>query len=197
MKYLTIFLVFTFTVEAKILSYQDVQKLSKDILVENSMGLVDLNIGDIEEFCPKYNSLNLDEKETFFAHLVTGISQFESDFNPDETFEENNGNISAGLLQISSDSISEVYRKNGCINITSTNDLKDPIKNLTCGFAIIKTLIKFSGYLAKSNTEGASAYWSTLRTPYQIYIKSINKTVTVGKKDQIIAILKKNDQSCF
>lgn len=190
-------LLFSLSLSAKVLTYDQVESIAKDVLKEDNSTLVDMPINDIKLFCPKYATLSADEKEDFFANLVASISKFESNYDTNQTFLENNGNVSTGLLQISYKSISPKYRKYGCKNINSTDDLKNARNNLRCGFGIIKALVKDSGYLAKSPGIGASAYWSTLRPPYKIFIKAINKTAVVGKRNDVIAQIKKKDVRCF
>jgi hypothetical protein len=187
---------FSFSANAEVMTYTEVKNMAKSILSENDYGLPNAKMADITSFCPTYNSLSADEKEEFFAHLVASISTYESGYNTQTTFVENNGNISAGLLQISYPSLSSIYKKNGC-NANSTEDLKDAKISLQCGFAIISTLVKSGGFLANGQTSGASRYWSTLRTPYTVHLKKLNKTVTVGKKTIIIGDLKKKYARCF
>jgi len=83
------------------------------------------------------------------------------------------------------------------MNIHSTEDLKDPQKNIECGLAIMTTLVSEIGFMSKSAHQGASAYWSTLRNPYKAYIKSLDKTVSIGKRKLVIESLKMNYPRCF
>jgi hypothetical protein len=183
-------------VHAKYLKYSEVQSIAKSVLMASNYGLTDIPLNDVTEFCPNYNSLSQDEKEDFFAHFVATMASHESDFNPNTTFVENNGNISAGLLQISYGSLNPTYRKNGCSVIESASDLTDPKKNIQCGFAIISTLVKADKNLAQTQSVGASRYWSVLRTPYTVHIKSLGKTVKVGKKFEVIKELKAKYPVC-
>ena len=187
----------TVTIQAKSLNFQKVNMITKEVLRENDHGLLSEEIKDIKDFCPKYNYLNLEEREDFFANLITVMSSYESSFNPNTTLKENNGNISAGLLQISYGSLNPLYRKNGCNVIENANDLRDPRKNIQCGLGIIATLVKKDNHLATGKSLGASRYWSVLRQPYSVYIKSLNKTVKVGKRDKVIKDLKLLSDRCF
>jgi hypothetical protein len=170
--------------------------MSKTILEKNDYGLTQTSLSDMKDFCPQYKTMSQDEREDFWAHLVTTMSRYESGFNSNTKLGENNGNISRGLLQISYKSISRPYRSNGCSVIKSDSDLHVAQKNLQCGFAIISTLTKQDGTLS-ANRRGAARYWSVLRTPYSVYVKSLNKTVRVGKKLNIISDLKKSYPVCF
>lgn len=182
---------------AKIMTYTQVHDLTKSILTNAHYNLINMEIKDSKSFCPNYENLSNYEKEDFISHLIAQISQYESNYNTDTIFMENNGNISTGLLQISFPSISKKYKENGCNEIKGTKDLKDAEKNIKCGLAIMTSLIQFNGYLSNSKKASASSYWSTLRRPYAIYIKSINRTVHVGKKYEIIDGLKKKYKICF
>ena len=188
---------------AEVLNYQKVKDLAKEVLQENNFSLTTDKIGDIESFCPLYKQLNSDDRNDFFANLVAQMSLYESNYNTDETFLEANGNISAGLLGISYGSLSESYRERGCDVIAAPDDLKDAKKNLKCGFAIISKWTHEHNYLALNKKIGASIYWSTLRSPYSVTIsfkrksKLVKQIVTVGKKSQIIAGLKKQLPQCF
>ena len=183
---------------AKVLNFKKVRNIANQVLKDHDFGLTDIKINDIQTFCPNYEDFSINDKNNFFANLVADISLYESSFDTDNTFVENNGSLSAGLLQISYDSISKKYKDNGCDEIKVADDLKDPRKNIKCGFAIITTLIQSHGdNLSDPEKGGANTYWSTLRLPYSVTIKALNKTVTVGKKLEIISDLKDRDPDCF
>lgn len=188
--------IISLSVHAKTMTYAEVKSIAKTVLQERDYGLTDMKISDISTFCPSYRTFSQDEKEDFFAHLVATMASHESSLNPMTTFKENNGNVSAGLLQISLGSLNQTYRRNGCSVINSAVDLRDPKKNIQCGLSIISTLVKGDGYLAQSKTLGASRYWSVLRAPYSVYIKALKKTVKVGKKFQIIKELNTRYSNC-
>lgn len=178
------------------MDYDSVQKLAKTVLKKSRLKIVDGKYSDMNHFCPNYKTLSYDEKETFWSHLVANISRYESSFNTRTSFKENNGNQSRGLLQISYRSIGTPYKRNGCDVIKTNDDLFSAEKNLKCGFAIMSTLMKQSGTISLKNS-GAGRYWSTLRDPYPVYIKAIDKTVVVGKKKDIVSNLKDNFSICF
>ncbi len=192
-----LFISVTASFQARALNFQSVNTITKQVLRESDYGLLNMEMKDVKAFCPKYNYLNNEEKEDFFANLITVMTSYESSYNPQTTLKENNGNISAGLLQISYGSLNSLYRKNGCHVINSASDLRDPRKNIQCGLGIISTLVKKDKHLATGKNLGASRYWSVLREPYSVYIKSLNKTVKIGKRNNIIKDLKLLSDRCF
>jgi hypothetical protein len=177
-------------------NHNEVFRMAKSILEKNDYGLAQSNLSDMKDFCPQYKNLSQDEREDFWAHLVAAMARYESGYNSKTTLGENNGNISRGLLQISFGSLSTTYKKNGCSVIKSEADLHVAQKNIECGFAIITTLTKRDNTLAE-NRLGAARYWSVLRTPYKVFVRSLNRTVNVGKKLNIISDLKGKYPVCF
>lgn len=116
---------------------------------------------DEKDFCPQ----GLSQRN--WVHLMAAIVRYESNFNPQleyrEAFKNGKGEtvISTGLFQVSYES----SRGYGFPNIT-TEDLKDPFKNIDVGVAILRKLIGQDGVVA--NTEGTqwkggARYFSTLR----------------------------------
>ena len=192
-----LFLSLSMNASATIMSYEKVLTLSQSIFKEANSELTTIAISDIDTFCPSYSTLNDAERMDFFSHLLATLSMYESGFDTENKFVENNGNISTGLLQISLRSISANYKEDGCSIIKTADDLTDPFKNLRCGIAIITSLVKRDGSLAKAPKAGASRYWSTLRAPYTVYIKSLGKNVKLGKRNLVIKDLKKNYPRCL
>ncbi len=181
---------------ASAMTYSQVKLMAKEVIQSRDFGLLDADIKDMKKFCPRYSNLSSDEKEDFFANLIATMARYESDLKPRTTFKENNGNVSAGLLQISYGSLYPIYKKNGCDDISVAEDLKNPRNNIECGLGIMSILVKKDGFLAKNATTGASRYWSVLRPPYTVYIKSLKKSVKLGKRDMIIKDIKKSFKSC-
>lgn len=195
----TLLLTLAFSSEAKVMKYKKIQEMAVDVLKENTFSLLTDSMEDVGQFCPNYNNFDLEDKMNFFGHLVAQMAIYESDNDPSTTFLESNGNISAGLLGISYGSIGSVYKSLGC-DFLNAEDLKDPYKNLKCGFAIISRWTNQHGYLAFDDITGASVYWSTLREPYYTEIVLSNgnrKQVKVGKKFLIIDGLKNKFPACF
>ncbi len=95
--------------------------------------------------------------------LMSAMAQRESGFDPNqtytETFKDRNGDfvISTGLFQVSQES----SRGYGFPGIT-TQDLKDPYKNIDVTVAIMEKLISKGNCIACGREKGASEYWAVL-----------------------------------
>lgn len=126
--------------------------------------------GDAEDFCPNYVRLNRHQKKTFWVYLLSAVSQFESNFNPDtsytEAFADSTGQmvVSRGLLQLSLESA----RGYGC-ELRGGQDLHDPLKNLSCGIRILNRWVGSDGVIRANNGgwKGGARYWSVLRREAQ------------------------------
>jgi hypothetical protein len=134
---------------------------------------------DKETFCPGYTAAATSraQKEACWVRLVSAISFYESSFNPKGGFVEPSGSSSIGLLSLS---------EGECPNAKTIKELKDPIKNLSCGTNKMADLIKKAKYIdGPVGNRGAAAYWSVLRTPYVV------GKYKLGKKTQIALLTKK------
>lgn len=128
------------------------------------------SIKDSSLYCPKFSSLNQDEKMQFFVMLISAMARHESGFDYRTSYYEKNveGNpTSRGLLQISIPSVNSP--RYGC-KITDSKQLHDPKTNLDCAVKVISSLVVENGYLGKelganekSDYRGASRYFSVLR----------------------------------
>ena len=138
---------------------------------------------DVESFCPGYRSATPAQREVCWLRLVGGIVEFESSFRPDEPpFYEGNGIYSVGLLALSTGE---------CPNAPTQKALMDPVQNLICGVNKMAFLISRGKSIDSPEHRGASAYWSTLRSPYKVWDKHRQRWLYLGKKDQIIERTKK------
>lgn len=113
-----------------------------------------------DPFCPEMNNRN-------WVHLLAAMTRYESNFKPTLTYQEKFKNskgefvISTGLLQLSYES----SRGYGFPGIT-TEQLKDPFKNLEVGVAILSKLVAQDGVITsdKAPWKGGARYWSVLRS---------------------------------
>lgn len=132
---------------------------------------------DVTKFCPKYKSLNDDQKIKAFSEIISGVILHESGYNPLSRMVETTMGIdpetgmqvaSEGLLQLSYQDVKN-YKDKGVVcqfdfKKDKTLPLKDRSilnadKNLECGLGIMKYLILKRGSLSfKENV-----YWSVLR----------------------------------
>jgi len=138
--------------------------------------------GDMAQFCPAYDELNVRDKKNFWVYLLSSMTELESNHNPAvqyvEAFNDAKGNrvVSRGLLQISIES-GNGY---GC-GFKTASDLHDPEKNLDCGLRILNKWVgndgTISGYKSPSY-QGGARYWSVLRKdPNLGKIKSWNQAL--------------------
>lgn len=117
---------------------------------------------DEKQLCPR----GLSQKN--WLNLFTAMAKHESNFRPALTFKEDFKNsrgewvISTGLFQLSYESA----RGYGFTGIT-TEQLKDPYKNIDVAVKIMRTLVGRHGVVSgKSGTKwlGGAAYWSVFRS---------------------------------
>jgi len=116
---------------------------------------------DEKKLCPK----GLTREN--WVHLFAAMAKHESSFKPTLTYKENFKNsrgeyvISTGLFQVSYES----SRGYGFSGIT-TEQLKDPFKNIEVAVKIMRTLVARHGVVSGNSGgwKGGSAYWSVLRS---------------------------------
>lgn len=207
LKLMALFLITINTAVAEKMTYEEVHQVAFKA-VTNYFSYIDtLEAKDIKSFCPNYETLSSDERQTFFAHLLTGISYYESSFIKNTSFTENSGVDSIGLIGLSFKATqAKSYQKNGCYVIKTAEDILDPEKSMRCAMAIIETWMRNDEVISaeKKTLEGetiylgAARYWSTLRNPYEVTLRNYNnRVVTVGKRKLVIAKIKENYKMCF
>ncbi|MFS4461150.1 hypothetical protein [Bdellovibrio sp. HCB2-146] len=131
---------------------------------------------DMDIFCPRFDSLNNDQRANVWAALFSAVSKFESSYNPAMRFHESTMGTdsvtkqpvySEGLLQLSYQDVRgypfcefdwEVDRK--LKPTDSRKTIFDPYKNLDCGVGIMTRQLARSGLI----TVKTNAYWSTLKS---------------------------------
>ncbi len=134
---------------------------------------------DIETFCPGYVKATQAQRDICWLRLIGAIAEHESGLKPNpRPFCEGNGIYSVGLLALSTGE---------CPNAMTMEELQDPAESLICALNRMAKLIKRDHYIeGKDKTSGASAYWSTLRTPYKAVLPDGRK-FTLGKRDEVIS----------
>jgi hypothetical protein len=161
---------------------------------------------DIVDFCPRYFSLSLLEKEKFWIALLNEIGKFESAFIPHTASDEgrydpsSKGVISSGITQISiRSSKQECYQARGCRAIRNQSDLYHPERNLSCAIGIMSCLAERDSCVSckSGNWQGIARYWSTLRDPYEVNCSICpGGKITIGKKPAIKESLKVTASFC-
>lgn len=124
---------------------------------------------DMERFCPRYPSMNKDERKLFWARYFSVLIEMESTFNPRLVVHDTGvgPNIySSGLLQLSLRSVQ--HPPYGCSMIRQQNDLLDPRKNIACGVRVMAHFLRndqiATGYRESARTWlGGARYWAPLR----------------------------------
>jgi hypothetical protein len=135
----------------------DWSRFVMDALEQHGAELLACVPSDIRDFCPAFPD-DKARRARFWLFLLSCIAEFESSFKPNETFTESNGEISAGLLQLSFGNAGPY----SC-DFSSDEDVLDPAKNLSCGVRIMQKLVVQDKVIAGGDKKGASRYWSTLR----------------------------------
>lgn len=126
---------------------------------------------DIGKFCGKYSDILVNERNKFWAGLLSIMARPESNFNPKtsylEKFRDSSEHrvISRGLLQLSIESANQ--DRYNC-RIANSEELHDPDINLSCAVKILDYWVAKDGVIAtyggkNSASRGGGRYWSTLR----------------------------------
>ena len=206
LKYLAMFTLTFSTAYGETLSYKQVNKIAYES-VKNYFSYIDtIEVSDVKDFCPNYNSLSSYERQKFFSHLLTSMSYYESSFKTTTSFSENSNVSSKGLIGLSYGSTQyKTYQKYGCYSIKVEEDILDPSKSMRCALGIMENWMRKDKALSgkkksikgKTTYTGAARYWSTLRSPYKVVLKNYNnRVVTVGKRSLVISKIKENYPIC-
>lgn len=140
--------------------------------------ILDVIPPDGKTYCPRYNSLNYDQRKQVWAYLISAMVKYESNFNTNtkytEDFDDAQGNpvVSRGLLQISIESANSY----GC-GFRNANELHDPYLNLSCGIRILNRWLGRDGRIGgkvDGSWKGGARYWSVLRTTSGSYQKIVD-----------------------
>lgn len=131
---------------------------------------------DIESFCPRYNSLDNNQRANAWAQLFVAIAKYESAYNPLSRMQETTMGsdpvtgkavYSEGLLQLSYQDIQWAkyceFSWQADKNLSSTDPKKtilDPYKNLYCGVGIMANQIKSKGSIVVSS----GVYWAVIKS---------------------------------
>lgn len=111
--------------------------------------------GDIETWCPRYETASLAERRAFWVGLLSAVAKYESSWNPRAS---GGGGRYIGLMQISPKSASN-YR---CA-VTSSSGLKDGGANLECAVKLLAYQVERDGVVAGKGNRGIGRDWMPLR----------------------------------
>lgn len=130
---------------------------------------------DITNFCPRYNSLDNNERANVWAQLFVAIAKFESAYSPTSRMQETTMGTdpvtgrpvySEGLLQLSYQDIQWApwckFDWSKDKNLSATDPRKtilDPYLNLDCGVGIMAKQIKNKGAIVVSS----GVYWAVIK----------------------------------
>lgn len=162
----------------------------------------DMLIGarDIETFCPRYYKLNRNNKINAWLFLVSAIVKYESNFVPNDRFEEKDLGLdkitnlpvySEGLLSLS---YQDVLKFPFCDEFDWSRDKKlspkdpkktilNPLKNLKCGIQILNYQIRKYQEVAVDD----DPYWAVIM-PSNVH----NKLAKIRALTNAISICKPN-----
>lgn len=131
---------------------------------------------DMATFCPRYSSLDNNQRANVWAALFSAMAKYESAYDPTSRMHETTmgtdpvtGNpvYSEGLLQLSYQDVQWArwceFDWNKDRKLAARDPRKtilDPYKNLYCGVGIMARQIKNKGLI----TVGSGAYWAVLKS---------------------------------
>jgi hypothetical protein len=143
------FMMLTVTSKAEVMKHSEVENLIRKEIKTNGEDLLKSDPKDVELYCPKYSSFTKPMKLDFWAKLMSELAQTESKNNASASYHEAFGdNLKSyyGLLRIPP----KVAKKNDC-STTSTDGLKDPERNVSCGVQVMKNRILSSNEISKNH----------------------------------------------
>lgn len=156
----------------KVPGFKDAWVMHSLKVFETEFPKLDKASKDMKRFCPRYESLTVDQRKIAWLHLFSGVLKRESGLGKDGYFKtttsmvESNAALSQGLFQLT-------YGDRYCPKKKSEGDLNDPLINLTCGYKIAGHFAQLDGVVARGGfvkygaepPKGLARYWSVIRTP--------------------------------
>ena len=156
--------------------------------IEKNIDALD-KASDMDYFCPKYDSLDKQQKINVWAQLFAAMALYESNFQPTARYVEptrdidpvtNGPVISEGLLQLGySDKLYHGCNFNWAADqryseTDSRRTILDPYNNLSCGVIIMTHQIQKYGSIVISH----GAYWAVLKIGHRnIKLEEIKKII--------------------
>lgn len=127
---------------------------------------------DYKRYCPRYPELTPQQRQLFWASLISSIARHESSHKTESAYQEDilnsagNKVMSRGLLQMSFES-ARYYNP----ALKRPEELHDPRTNIRTGVLAVKKWVTTDGVIGVQESngkwKGAARYWSTLRTNWK------------------------------
>jgi hypothetical protein len=150
---------------------------------------LDLAAGDMQRFCPKYESLGADGRLNAWVYLAHAVIKFESGVGSNGLYKtcssmtESNGIDSIGFFQLS-------YGDKFCPRSKSEGSLCDPNVNISCAAKLFghfvgnDKIVAAGGYVAYGapSPKGLARYWSVLRVPDSKSKHRLAEIIALAKK---------------
>lgn len=138
---------------------------------------------DVTDFCPKWITLDNDQKVLVLSTMAVEIARYESSFNPNSIYHEPPplGIDSIGLYQLSYED-----KFSWCLMDRKAKTLQNPLINIECAVPAMASLARRDGYIAKGSSGGGrlglSRYWSVMWTnKKKSNILSVTKALAICK----------------
>lgn len=125
-------------------------------LKEHGKPLVDLVPGDIETWCPAYETANDQTRRAFWVGFLSALAKHESTYKP---WAVGGGGRWYGLLQI----LPGTARGYEC-NVGTGEALKNGAANLSCAVRIMAVTVPRDGVIYGPGGRGVAADWGPLRS---------------------------------
>jgi N-acetylmuramoyl-L-alanine amidase/Transglycosylase SLT domain len=122
-----------------------------------------LDLGTPDGFVTGYGGLPPDGQIKFWCELLIAMSKFESSWNPNEVFQESDGQDSVGLFQLS---VGDQNNYALTPHVHSEQELKDPFINIQWAVPILAHWTAHDRVVATGvagDNRGGARYWSVLR----------------------------------
>lgn len=112
--------------------------------------------GDIEDWCPGYDTASMGERRAFWSGLLSAVAKYESSWNPAAA---GGGGRYVGLMQISPKTAA-----NYDCDATSSAALKDGAANLSCAVEIIAAQVGRDGMVSGNGNRGVGRDWGPMKS---------------------------------
>ncbi len=118
--------------------------------------LVDMEPGDIADWCPRYPEAGPDQRRAFWVGFLSALAKHESTYKPQAV---GGGGRWYGLLQI----LPATARGYGC-NAGTGTALKNGAANLSCAVRIMAVTVPRDGVIYGRGGRGVAADWGPMRS---------------------------------